>query len=1230
MDPETGPVQRFATELRKLRQEAGGLPYRSMAKRAGYSITTLSQAAAGERLPSLPVVLAFVEACGADASEWEARWQEVTQELARERESHDDDGGPYLGLAPYETGDRDRFFGREKLVEELRELLGRHRFAAVFGPSGSGKSSLLRAGLVPAVRGQTASSHESFAEALILTPGEHPMRHAERLVPAAGEGETLIVVDQFEEVFTLCQDQDERARFIDLLLGAWRAPSSMRVVIAVRADFYGHCAGHRELTEALREANLLVGPMRQEELREAVVRPAMAQGLTVERALTAAIVADVADEPGALPLMSHALREVWRRRTGKLLTLDAYERIGRVQGAISHTAEELYAGLSPEQARIARRILLRLIQPGEQAQDTRRPAAREELHPYGEADTALVIERLAAARLLTLHQDTVDLAHEALIESWPRLRGWVDEGRDRLRAHRQLTEAAQAWQAQGGDAGLLYRGTRLAVVDKLFIEPGDHDDDLTPVERDFVRASAALARRTSLRRIAVSAALVVLLVASMVAAGIAARQAGLADDALKEATAQLTARRAAALRLSDPKLARRLSVAAWRIAPVPEAKGELVSSMALPVSDVFADPDSAASAHALSADGARLAAYTAGGAGAPGTLRVLDVAAKNEISRTPLAGDVEELAWSPDGHTLAVSGQDGVRLVPVGAASAGIPLTGPAEHLIGAKVEFSPSGGLLVAEGDRTEVWNVARRERVLTRRVVAISPDDRLALVIPRKAQEEQVVEVTSEEGPMLNVGPKEGAASPELWDLGKRRQVSAPWLPMTAIGGAFSPDGKLLAVTAAEGIRLFDLDAGKELEGSLIAGTEPRFSPDGRFLAGLDGADRVNLWRVHDGELLLSATLPLEDVRHELRISADDRTLRVQSARGLVHELSVAPFTMPATLAPDKGDRVLSPDGRVLVVSGQNKNRPVVRLWDVATRQPLGDPLPAADLPSDDMTQPEYEATFSPDGSTLALHHSMVSVVTLWDVATRKQVGAIDAHRLDVTGVKSVAFSADGATMAVSLFIDGSDELELWDVATRTRTASAPEAGGDILAFTPDGRRLFAGSGWQGVLVDTATGGIVRDPPDARAQGSVLFTRGVAVTGDFYGRVGFWGADLRQPLVPPQNAHPATISALLSHPPSGLMASVSEDNESGVRLWDVDGRRPVGSAISLPGESPPTVAFSRTALLISLPDGGLREITVDPGTAIAKICDADGGLTAEEWRAQIPELPYRETCRG
>jgi transcriptional regulator with XRE-family HTH domain len=320
VDPGAGPVQRFAFELRKLRTEAGGLTYRAMATRAGYSITTLSQAAGGEQLPTLPVALAFAGACGGDLAEWESRWHRAVEEAAAFAPENEGThtAPPYRGLARFETGDSGLFFGRDRLTAELAALLGRRRFAAVFGPSGIGKSSLLRAGLIPLLR-ESRERGSRLSGIRILTPGDRLARTHELLRQAttpgddAATGDTLVVVDQFEEVFTLCHDPAERNRFIDLLLTARDPGSRLRVLIAVRADFYGRCAEHRALAGALGDANLLAGPMSPAELREVVVKPAAAAGLTVERALTARLVEEITDAPGGLPLLSHVLLETWRR-----------------------------------------------------------------------------------------------------------------------------------------------------------------------------------------------------------------------------------------------------------------------------------------------------------------------------------------------------------------------------------------------------------------------------------------------------------------------------------------------------------------------------------------------------------------------------------------------------------------------------------------------------------------------------------------------------------------------------------------------------------------------------------------------------------------------------------------------------------------------------------------------------------------------------------------------------
>ncbi|MFB9209329.1 helix-turn-helix domain-containing protein, partial [Nonomuraea spiralis] len=406
VDPADGPVAAFAVELRKLRWEAGGLSYRAMAARVPCSAATLAQAAAGDRFPTLPVTLAYVQACGGDIEQWRTRWEEA---LAAVREATavggDVSQAPYRGLARFEAADQAYFFGRTALVERVAELVDAYRLVVVVGPSGCGKSSLLRAGLVPKLRPRVVR---------VVTPGAHP-----RAVLPEAAADEVIVVDQFEETFTLCQDPDERQAFIDALVNG----QAGRVVLAVRADFFDRCARHPALMEAVRDSTVPVGPMSRSDLREAITKPAAAAGLIVQRELTATVIEEVAGEPGGLPLMSHALLETWRRHHGKALTLADYEATGGIHGAVAHTAETLYTDLPPTHRQRLRELLLRLVTPGEAGtQDTRRPVRRAELLTADPLDPGpVLLERLAAARLITLDDDTADLAHEALLTAWPRL-----------------------------------------------------------------------------------------------------------------------------------------------------------------------------------------------------------------------------------------------------------------------------------------------------------------------------------------------------------------------------------------------------------------------------------------------------------------------------------------------------------------------------------------------------------------------------------------------------------------------------------------------------------------------------------------------------------------------------------------------------------------------------------------------------------------------------------------
>ncbi|SMC68820.1 nSTAND1 domain-containing NTPase [Kibdelosporangium aridum] len=604
----------FAADLRKLREEAGSPPYRELAKRAHYSATTLSDAAGGRRLPSLAVTLAFVTACDGDRDEWERRWHRLAADL------NDSDGppepvgeAPYVGLSAYRSEDAQWFFGRERLVEDLAMRLSTQRFLAVFGPSGAGKSSVLRAGLIPALR----SSPDSGA-VVLFTPGTHPVREcAIHLAPLVGAmavavetelraaphalhsltkqlridrpttAEPVVVVDQFEEVFTLCTDPDERATFLGLLLTAISSESGCRVVLGVRADFYSHCAQHPELAAALQDAQITVGPMTAGELRRAITRPANIAECAVESDLLSALVAHTHGQAGTLPLLSHALLETWRRRKGNTLTLAGFQATGGIDGALARTAEAVYSSLTTRQQDVAQHLLRRLVVLGEGTEDTRRRVRRSELDDT--PDTTAVLNAFGGARLLTFGRDDVEITHEALIGAWPRLQRWLNADREGHRLHRELTDAAAVWQNHDQDPATLVRGNRLT----LLTDWANDDKGLTELEQAFLQASAAAdeAARTSTRRqirrqrvlIAVLTVLVVLATGAFVYASNAQQTAAQQREtalALRTALASRAVPVAEGLIHTDPRRAAMLALAAYRLNPSQATESPLIGASA--------------------------------------------------------------------------------------------------------------------------------------------------------------------------------------------------------------------------------------------------------------------------------------------------------------------------------------------------------------------------------------------------------------------------------------------------------------------------------------------------------------------------------------------------------------------------------------------------------------------------------------------------------------------------
>ncbi|MGL4307134.1 MAG: WD40 repeat domain-containing protein [Mycobacteriaceae bacterium] len=1199
--------------------------------------------------------------------DWHNRWQlaqrsnPIGSGPAGKFESTSGLACPYRGLAAFETEDASLFFGRERAVSALQaKVIGNIDGVSVtflVGASGSGKSSLLHAGLVPALAAERKT--------VVFSPGRNPIQSLRLVLSQMHEpGKFVLIVDQFEEIFTQCDDEETRRLFVVELCSvtAREFPNGAlidAVVVATRSDFYEQCLRYSELAEALEHHQMVLGPMTREELSAAVSGPSRAVGVALEPGLVDIMIRDLGADvslsaggvdtrynAGALPLLAHALLATWDAREGNQLTVLGYTRSGGVRGAIAGTAEAAWDTLTDIQKQAARKILVQLVKVSEDGRDTRRRVARESLlAASGDRQAAaVVLNSLTQARLIISDSGGAELIHEAVIDGWPRLAGWLMEDRSGTLLRQRLDRDAEDWAQHQRNGALLYRGVRL---DAALAWAADNDEQLTTLSREFLDTGKRQGFRSKIFTRSSLVALVLFMVASIIAAGIAVRQRDSANNERNDAVfAEVTAQ-AARTQSSDPSLSAQLSLVAAQMRSDNDTAISMVqAAQNFPLAMPMLGHEGAVYHTAVGPTGiVASASYDK-------TIRLWDISDSTyprQIGQ-PLIGHsswVTSVAFSPDGKILVSgSGDSTVRLWdisdPNNARPLGVPLSGHTGAVY--MVAFSPDGRTVAsASDDRTvRLWNI----------------DDPL-MGVPRgqplTGHRAAVRSVAfSSDGGTLATGSDDNTAI--LWNLADL-STPIPW--STPVSGhsntihsvAFSQNGLLLATGSDDQtVRLWDITTpanpvalGGPLTGHSAAIWSVAFSPESDSLvaASWDGTARV--WGVRDPVNPVLLGQPLAGSSGGLTTATFARAgsaVITGGQDGIVRVWTLSPSVLEghtrrvATPAFDKSGRLMvtgSHDGTILVWSRANPDQPKVvgrtrsldglgvenialtpdgmtlataslgsgrvQLWDMTTPDRLN-PIAAPLVLSSRYT---HELAFSPDSHTLATANDDQSI-KLWDISIRDRPSSVGAVLVGPTGwINSVSFSPDGKFLAAA----SSDKtIKLWEVsadagATAIERPLVGHSGAvNSVAFSADGRLLASASDDQTIRLWDVKEAINQSDADV----SIL------------------------------TGHRSTVRSVAFSPDGDTLASGSDDQT--VRLWSVvDAADPKarGGSLTPAGIVRWRVAFApEGGYLVSSGEGGaVRNWQLDAQNIRVQICKASKDVLNEHlWNQYLPRLGYSPPC--
>jgi WD40 repeat protein/serine/threonine protein kinase len=1123
---------------------------------------------------------------------------------------------PYKGLRAFQQADAADFFGRTAMIERvlgrLQEPVVENNFLAVIGPSGSGKSSLVKAGVLPSLRqgGVPGSENWFYAE---MVPGEVPLEELAAALlsvstsPLPGGVETLrdhvdglaqgvyealpskdskllLMIDQFEELFTQVEQESDRQQFLDLILNAVNAQNSPVIIIAtLRADFYDRPLLYQGFGELIRARTELVLPLNDEELAETISGPAYRVGAVLEDGLIETIIEDVREQPGALPLLQYALTELFERREGALLTNAAYQDIGGTLGALAKRAEEVYRRFNETGQNMARQMFLRLVTLGEGQEDTRRRILQSELLTLGDRDLVEdVIDRFGRYRLLTFDRDdttrssTVEVAHEALIRRWERLREWLTESRNDIRLERELLNAAHEWELADKDKSYLMQGNRLLTFEEWSESTSLR---LNELEIDFLHASlkardklqaAERARQERERELERQKARNMRIAAAIfgVAAVLAVILSLFAFDQRNKADEQRTIAETERERADEQ---REIAVEAMNVAETNERKNlslalasnarsafiENNPALALPVAiearGVFDPPeaevlrilgqttfspgprfrftDSPRSILAVdfNADGS-IGAY----AGSEGLVYLIDTVSGETIRKIETGSPINAVAFSPDGALIAAAMTDStVGIWQIINGEEQHRLSGHAD--IVTDVEFSPDGALLASSSADTSVrlWDVANGEhlRTLQKHIdyvikLSFSPDgSRLASA-------------------SSSFGVREGDRTIEnntvqIWDVASGENILT--IPPDGTGFyrdvEFGPDSAIFAAatwSSALGgtARIYDAQTGDELY-RLYAHRDTlsnlEFSPDGELLATASNDATVKFWDYDKGVLITSYV----DFPH-----------RVQ-------------------------DIEFSPDGEYMLIGlGESMSFPdgnddpadsSAFLWDLRNRMQT--------LQYEGNTNWTWAADISDDGSMIASGagplymppslDDLDATVRVWDANTGEPLAVLEGHE---NTVDSVRFEPDGLYI-LSASWDGTIRRWDWQSGEQIQLYELPDAPRVyMIELLPDGEQFISGSR-DGIIRmwDIESGEVLReyightDPVNGvhiSDDGKLL----VSASGDWFSddqTVRLWdvgSGELLRTFV----GHTHIVNYAQISPNQEFIVSTSWDGT--VRMWDVE----------------------------------------------------------------------------